>query len=204
MPDKPAVTDDHLKKYQAIMDTPVASKTPVSATSTNQSATPKKADESTQKNPFASYVPKPTGLGNKMFIFTGKKKIIIDGSEREVEKVKTVNPKAEEKKIEVSVPHLPPSPPPTPNSKATTPPAPPQQTASTTAPLEKVKDNPLATPPKPSSSVTPGYSKNEKKTTEKVSSGGKKIPTVLVAIFAVIFIAAWTLFWLVFFGFIKF
>src|SRR3990167_2558601 len=98
MPDKPApiksgpkVTDEHLKKYEAIMGTPVGSSAPARATPPPPPtrATP---PAPASKNPFASFIPKATGLGNKMFIFTGKKKIIIDGTEREEEKVKTVNP----------------------------------------------------------------------------------------------------------------
>lgn len=91
MPDKPTVTDEHLKKYEAIMNTSVkpapSSASPVSTQSSASSV-----------SKLLSSIPKPKGIGNKIFIFTGKKKIIMDGSEREVEKIKTVDAGKEAKK----------------------------------------------------------------------------------------------------------
>lgn len=93
MPDKPTVTDEHLKKYEAIMGTqvkPASSSAPASPSTGNASSVSK----------LLSSIPKPKGIGNKIFIFTGKKKIIMDGSEREVEKIKTVDAGKEAKKQE--------------------------------------------------------------------------------------------------------
>ncbi len=196
MPDKPAVTDEHLKKYQSIMGTAVGGKPADSSTSIAPPAPNSPA--ANQKNPFANFVPKVTGLGNKMFIFTGKKKIIIDGSERAEEKVKTVNPKAE-KHIEEKVVEKAPTPPPPPKPakieevihvQGKTPPP---VATSTSAPMGNAKKE----------AIVP-QKKEETKTEKKTSTGGKKIPTALLVVFAIIFIAAWTLFWLVFFGYIKF
>lgn len=80
MPDltRPTITDDHKKKYEEIMGTPVKS----------------------ASQPPPAPKPKGLGLGNKMFIFTGKKKIVLEGTQREVEKVKTVNPEPAEKPME--------------------------------------------------------------------------------------------------------
>ncbi len=175
MPDKPKVTDAHLKKYEAIMGTPIGSRT--------TSPTGVKSPIATgPKNPFASFIPRPTGLGNKMFIFTGKKKIIIDGAEREVEKVKTVNPTPK--------PYSPPA-----NIE--------KVNAVTHAPFKKLSSIPSAiTAP----TAKDKHEKQEKKTSNKipsVPSGSKKIPLAMIVVLSCVFIVAWTLFWLVFFGFVK-
>lgn len=89
-PAKPTITDDHKKKYEAIMGTQVK---PVA-----QPPTPSAASTSNSKlSSLLSSLPKSKGFGDKMFIFTGKKKIIVDGTEREEEKAKTVDPAKEER-----------------------------------------------------------------------------------------------------------
>lgn len=81
---KPTITDEHKEKYAKIMGTPVKSNTP------SVSPTPK--DQNSRLNALLSSLPRPKGIGDKMFIFTGKKKIIVDGKQREEEKVNTVDP----------------------------------------------------------------------------------------------------------------
>lgn len=94
--DKPTVTDDHIKKYEEIM------KTGTLQTGTPAMAVPSSATTEPKSSKIASILaalPKPKGIGNKMFVFTGKKKIIMDDGQREVEKAKTIDPK-EMKKLQ--------------------------------------------------------------------------------------------------------
>ena len=174
MPDKPTVTPEHIKKYQQIMSTPKPQAVPTTPKSTTQSET-KDARLS-----FLSSLPKPTGIGNKMFVFTGKKKIIIDGTDKEVENVKTVDTQD----VKKDAPQ----------------PAPPQvkkedlvakQVETITIPATQKKEE-----EKPKD-VTPPLTKNGK-TDQK-----KKFPLALVLVFFLLFMGVWILFWLVFFGFIK-
>lgn len=65
---RPKISSEHHERYAKIMETPVKS-SPTSSSPT----------------------PKPKGLGNKLFIFTGKKKIIMEGTQKQEENVKTVN-----------------------------------------------------------------------------------------------------------------
>lgn len=81
---KPTVTAEHKEKYAKIMGTPVKSNAPTALNSTQEQAS--------RLNALLSSLPKPKGIGDKMFIFTGKKKIIVDGKQREEEKVNTVDP----------------------------------------------------------------------------------------------------------------
>lgn len=85
---KPTITDEHKEKYAQIMNTAVrpAVKSPPPANTQNS-----------KMNALLAALPKPKGIGNKMFIFTGKKKIIVDGKEREEEKVKMIDPALIEK-----------------------------------------------------------------------------------------------------------
>lgn len=94
---KPTVTDAHLEKYKSIMGTPV--KTTVSDAA--PAIVEKKASTISQ---MLAAIPKPKGIGNKMFIFTGKKKIIMDGKDREEEKVKTVDAHSSSKKQDTPQP----------------------------------------------------------------------------------------------------
>lgn len=109
MPDKPTITDQHLQKYEEIMKTGTldsGAPAPLPTSSKNP------ADESLQKSRISqllSNLPKPKGVGEKMFIFNGKKKIIMEGGEKEVEKAKTIDAKEikkqqkeEEKKEEIT------------------------------------------------------------------------------------------------------
>lgn len=185
MPDvtRPTVTDDHLKKYEAIMGTSIKPNTPDS---------PIPVVTSTKSLSIAAILaalPKPKGIGNKMFIFTGKKKIIMEGTKREVEDIKTVDaspitepipekesekPKgknSEEKYIEVS-------------------PAP----KSTTVVVTNKDEGKAVHLPK-----TEEIKKPQK---EKLIKN-KKVSAVVLAVVTVIAISAWTFFWLIFFGFVK-
>lgn len=91
---KPSITDSHLQKYEEIMKTgtlqsgaPILPTAPASQTN----------DATTKQNgkiaSILSSIPKPKGIGNKMFIFNGKKKIIMEGGEKEVENAKTIDAK---------------------------------------------------------------------------------------------------------------
>lgn len=88
VPIKPTVTDEHKKKYEAIMGTQVKPVAPVP---------PAAASSNSKLSALLNSLPKSKGLGDKMFIFTGKKKIIVDGTQREEEKAKTVDPAKEER-----------------------------------------------------------------------------------------------------------
>lgn len=70
---RPQITSEHHERYTQIMGTPLKSASQPVAQNSNTSQ-------------------KLKGLGNKMFIFTGKKKIILEGTQRQVESVKTVSP----------------------------------------------------------------------------------------------------------------
>ena len=89
---RPTVTDDHMKKYESIMNT----------------ATPTNTSEPEKKPGILSNIPKPKGIGNKIFIFNGRKKIVMDEGEKEEEKAKIVNPK--EKKEDLKKEPTPPAP----------------------------------------------------------------------------------------------
>lgn len=84
---RPQITDDHKKKYEEIMGLQVKS--------ASQTPAPPSSSSGTKVNSILSSIPKPKGLGNKMFIFTGKKKIVMEGTQRQVEDVKTVTPAPE-------------------------------------------------------------------------------------------------------------
>lgn len=170
MPDKPAsakpkVTDDHLKKYEQIMGTSVGSAKPDTA--------PSSSSGSGIKDSILAAIPKPSGLGNKMFIFTGKKKIIIEGKEMQEEKVKTIDPTPPVKK----------APPPPPS--ATSPPTEAPPAAKVPTVIVK-KDNP-----------------EKKEGKVEKPTGTRKIPSRLLLVFFLVFMGAWLLFWLVFFGYIT-
>lgn len=97
---RPTVTDEHISKYNAIMQTPVKS-------NAMPSATQPPAPAASSMSQILANLPKPKGIGNKMFIFTGKKKIIMDGTQKEVETIKTVDAKQtpeEKKSFEVKTP----------------------------------------------------------------------------------------------------
>lgn len=92
---KPTVTDEHKQKYEQIMNVTVKSSAP----------TPTPVTQDSKMRALLASLPKAKGIGDKMFIFTGKKKIIVDGKDREEEKVKTVDPaKLETEKKEIATP----------------------------------------------------------------------------------------------------
>lgn len=176
MPDtaRPTVTDEHLKKYEAIMGTAVKSSaaptgTPVVASS-----------KSSNISSILAALPKPKGIGNKMFIFTGKKKIIMEGTKKEVEDIKTVdakeNSKTEEKKSEEKHMEINPAP------------------KSTTVVVTNKDEEKTVHPPK-----TEEIKKPQK---EKLIKN-KKVLVVVLVVVALIATSAWTAFWLSFFGFVK-
>lgn len=182
MPDRPAtnkptITDDHLKRLDSIMGTPVASKSP--------SPTPASA-----KSSSLSFIPKPSGIANKMFIFTGKKKIIIDGKDKEEEKIKTINPATSQEVTRVETPTFA-----SVNDRKIESPKVPTEIITKTT-IEPEKKDPTQAPV---TTAAPG----EKKTEEKKVKKGGKIPFAFLVVFFFVFLGAWTLFWLVFFGYIA-
>lgn len=205
MPDKPAITSDHHERYNQIMSTSVKP-------ATGKSPPVSPADKASIVSTLLSTVANPKGIGNKVFVFTGKKKIVLDGKEQEVEKIKTVDmtsKKAETKVISSSVP-LPQAPPEedlkieTMAQKETTQ-APAVESAQ---PVVKVMslDKKIETPkievtPPPPVKVAPA-SAPVKKTTTKTVKGGKlgMSMIILLNVALVLFIGAWTVFWAVFFG----
>lgn len=89
--DKPAVTNEHLQKYEEIMKTGTLNTgAPVLPTDTS---TPTPKPQQGKIAAMLAALPKAKGIGNKMFIFNGKKKIIMDGGEKEEENAKTVDAK---------------------------------------------------------------------------------------------------------------
>lgn len=87
---KPTVTDEHLQKYEQIMKTGTLNSGAPTLPQTFESQKP----QPLQKNKISqllSSLPKPKAIGNKMFIFNGKKKIIMEGGEKEVENAKTID-----------------------------------------------------------------------------------------------------------------
>lgn len=188
------ITDDHIKRLDSIMGTQVKTTSPTPLSTTQPSGNGRIAS-------LLSSIPKPNDLSNKMFIFTGKKKIIIDGTEKEEEKIKTVNPEPikKEDKIETSPP---------PPSKAPPPAEVPTVVINKEKKDEDTKTN-KNTEVKPSTTpISMGAAQEgkgkDKETKSTTQSSGKKVPIVLLVIFGIIFFAAWALFWLVFFGYIKF
>lgn len=88
---KPTVTDEHLQKYEEIMKTGTLNTgTPTLPTDTS---TPEPKPQQGRIASMLAALPKAKGIGNKMFIFNGRKKIIMDGGEKEVENAKTVDAK---------------------------------------------------------------------------------------------------------------
>lgn len=110
---KPTITDQHLQKYEEIMKTgTLNSETPAPFPVTSKNS----PEDFSQKNrvfQLLSNLPKPKGVGGKMFIFNGKKKIIMEGGEKEVEKAKTVDakemkkPQKDDEKKDVKTPEPP-------------------------------------------------------------------------------------------------
>ncbi len=83
---KPVVTAEHHERFQEIMKTPTRANLPTQ----NQAVQPSKVSA------LLASLPKPKGIGGKMFVFTGKKKIVLEaGGKQEVETVKTVDAKSE-------------------------------------------------------------------------------------------------------------
>ncbi len=79
---KPTITPEHHERFAQIMQTPTRPNTPKIADSTQPS----------KVSALLASLPKPKGIGNKMFVFTGKKKIVLEaGGKQEVETVKTVD-----------------------------------------------------------------------------------------------------------------
>ncbi|HMS23071.1 MAG TPA: hypothetical protein PKA38_04910 [Candidatus Levybacteria bacterium] len=178
MPDKPTVTPDHIKKYQQIMGVTATPKSQPVPTATKTVTQPETKDA---RLSFLSSLPKPTGIGNKMFIFTGKKKIIIDGTDKEVENVKTIDPKD----IKKDTP--PPVPPPATKEDLVA-----KQVETVTIPSNQKEEE-----KKPKNSIPASTTKSEQ------AGQRKKFPLALVLVFFFLFMGVWILFWLVFFGFIK-
>ncbi|MFI5265270.1 MAG: hypothetical protein ACHQT7_00820 [Candidatus Levyibacteriota bacterium] len=176
---RPTVTDEHLKKYATIMGTAVKSNAP-------PAPTPVKADAGPSNiAALIASLPKPKGIGDKMFIFTGKKKIIMDGTQREVENIKTVDatppPPKVEKKVEVK-------------------------------PEKMLTEKELVAKDVPTEVIEHKYEKEKESNIKKVpiakphteAAGQKsKLPTILIYTGTILFISAWTVFWLNFFGYIK-
>lgn len=198
MPDKPTVTDEHHQRYNQIMNTAVK------PTAGQNPATVTPEQKATLVSSLLSSVQKTKGIGDKVFIFTGKKKIVLDGKEQEVEQIKTVDMTKEKPGVKVissnaPIPEqvesepikvetmanvagkekAPPPPPPTP-----TPPPPP--------PVQK----PVAPPVKPAPPA---------KKPAKISKPIKLGRPALIGLFitSVLFFIAWTVFWAVFFGLIT-
>lgn len=207
MPEKPAatkptVTDEHLKKYDAIMGTTVTPKTTPPKT---EPATPTGINSSTPSivtkgMSLLSSIPKPTGIGNKMFIFTGKKKIIVDGNEKEVEDVKTVDQnmnKDELKKLEDETKRIK-----EPKSEKQE-----KEQPSPNALFQDTETKEAKKPVKPDDLVAKKVETVEIKKEEpkvKKHRGKSGIPTTILVLVVIIFFIAWTFFWLVLFGFITF
>jgi hypothetical protein len=178
MPDKPTVTPEHIKKYQQIMGVAAIPKPQTTPTASKTATQPGIKDA---RLSFLSSLPKPTGIGNKMFVFTGKKKIIIDGTDKAVENVKTIDAQ----NIKKDTP--PPTPPPVNKEDLVA-----KQVETVTMPL-----TPKGEDKKPKDAI-PTPTTNPKKADQK-----KKFPLVLILVFFFLFMCVWILFWLAFFGFIK-
>lgn len=95
---RPSVTDQHLQKYEEIMKTGTLNTGTPTLPSTPPTEGEQKPTQGKISGMLAS-IPKVKGIGNKMFIFNGKKKIIMDGGEKEIENAKTIDAK-EIKKIQ--------------------------------------------------------------------------------------------------------
>jgi hypothetical protein len=167
---RPTVTDDHKKKYAEIMGMQVKS----------SQAPPSGTKSGSKVGSIISAIPKPKGLGNKMFIFTGKKKIIMEGRQREEEKVKTVNAVPEkgtlpEKSIPVNIKDG-----------------------------GQKKEEKKMEVPKTGDMVKSVPSANNVKQTTSKEVSKKKIPKPVLAAAAAVFFIAYTLFWLALFGYISF
>lgn len=160
---KPTITPEHHERLAVIMKTPTRPNVPADSTA----PTPSKISA------ILSSLPKPKGVGNKMFIFTGKKKIILEpGGEKEIHDVKTVDAKStvkkdDEKAKEVIKEHA--------ESK-------PQTNTVTTTSEEKKTIKP------------------EEKTDKKAQPKSSKLGVFLIILIVVL--GAWTLFWLYFLDFI--
>lgn len=226
MPAKPSITDEHYKRYNDILATPVKSAAPVppsiigtpaklappAATSDVPAApggsTPQKA--SLVSSLISSIPPKAKGISNKVFIFTGKKKIVLDGEEQEVEKIKTVSPEKQivpetppppEKKITVNIaPPVPTAPP-----VSAPPPIPSEIPSINKAPIEELKPNPTDKKAEPVKiiPIKPFDKKSEKSKTVKSGKGTSPFINILLSFAVVFLLGAWTVFWAVFFGILK-
>ncbi|MBP7832193.1 MAG: hypothetical protein KA035_00260 [Candidatus Levybacteria bacterium] len=160
---KPTITPEHHERLAEIMKTPTRPNAPTD----NTAPTPSKISA------ILASLPKPKGVGNKMFIFTGKKKIVLEpGGEKEIHDVKTVDAKSNIKPVEEK--H-------TEEKKETTELKQPPSTAAAIA--------------DPKKSIKP-EEKADKKTQPKTS----KLGVFLVILIVVL--GAWTLFWLYFLDFI--
>jgi len=208
MPDKPTVTQDHHERYSKIMNTtvkPAAGKSPpISST-----------EKASLVSSLLSTVATPKGIGNKVFVFTGKKKIVLDGKEKEEEKIKTVDMTA--KKAETKVI----------SSSAPIPETPPEEELKIETMAQKQTQAPIIEPPKPETKVMSLDKKIEtpkieitsppikptpapaaaapqpakKPAVKTVKSKKMRKPIVIVLLIALfIFTCAWTVFWAVFFG----
>ncbi|MGE5042045.1 MAG: hypothetical protein ACM3IJ_04020 [Candidatus Levyibacteriota bacterium] len=212
---RPSITDEHYKRYNDILATPVKSNTPTppapaAPPAASTSDVPAAPAPTPQKSSMVSSLlnnipPKAKGIGNKVFIFTGKKKIVLDGEEQEVEKIKTVTPEKQvvppaslppQEKITVNI--APPVPTPTAEISAPPPPPPPAQVPSINkAPIEELKKPvEVPKPPKPAEKKT-------EKTKIKVPKSSGPLMGILLTVAVVFLLVAWTIFWAVFFGLMK-
>lgn len=84
---KPTITSEHHARYEEIMKTPAA---PVSAA--RDSVPNPTPGQPSKVSALLASLPKPKGIGNKMFVFTGKKKIVLDpAGNQDIKDIKTVD-----------------------------------------------------------------------------------------------------------------
>lgn len=217
------ITDDHLRRLDTILKTPVKSASPAPTGPPPLQAS--SAPSPSKIQAILSSIPPVKGIGNKMFVFTGRKKIIMDGRQREEEKIKTVDP-GKNQKLE-AIPKPTPIPEPVPEVKpipqfsmaktddkakkeATMEAKHQEEEAKKQAEAKKkeaaedikkleekdrAKPKEVAIPKIETKKIAP----REKK--EKVAKGG--VPAGVLWAAGFVFLIAWTLFWLVFFGYIK-
>lgn len=177
---KPTVTDEHKQKYERIMGTVVKSAAPEA--SANAATI-----QNSRMNALLASLPKPKGIGDKMFIFTGKKKIIVDGKDREEEKVKTVDPaKLEHEKKELEKKE----------DEAK------KLLAQASKPVETKMEGKTPSTNKEHSEVK--IIEATKKPAEKITDMKKKTSkTMLIAITIFLGLGVWTFVWMLIFGYIP-
>ncbi len=180
---KPTVTSEHHARYEEIMKTQTVPVTPARESVPNPAA-----NQPSKVSALLASLPKPKGIGNKMFVFTGKKKIVLDpAGNQDIKDIKTVD-----------APPLPPAPPPPEAPKKVDPEsliAKNVEVENRTEHNEKPKEIKESKDTKEVKEV-----KQVKETKDKTKQKMKLSPNmVLVGI--IILLGGWTFFWMYFLGY---